>query len=162
MDTDVEVIKPLDKFLHHTAFSGFEDEHNIQTGIMASEKKGQWVKENLSHYNNRHFITEDGTMDLTTNVQTITNYMQSYGLKQDNTFQDFPKLITFYPKDYFCPKNPGTLQLEMTINTHTIHHFSGSWLPIKERIRNRLLSLLGKDIMGVVYCIIRFFRRLKL
>ena len=31
MDTDVEVIKPLDPFLKHKAFSGFEDEVSIPT-----------------------------------------------------------------------------------------------------------------------------------
>ena len=38
MDTDVEVVKPLDQFLHHQAFSGFESETDIPTGIMACKK----------------------------------------------------------------------------------------------------------------------------
>ena len=38
MDTDVEVLKPLDEFLRHPAFSGFEDEKNVPTGIMGAEK----------------------------------------------------------------------------------------------------------------------------
>ena len=50
MDTDVEVLKSLDPFLHHNAFSGFEDDKNIPTGIMASEKGGRWAKENLDYY----------------------------------------------------------------------------------------------------------------
>ena len=45
MDTDVEVIKPLDFFLNHDAFSGFESEKSIPTGIMASKKGNIWVKE---------------------------------------------------------------------------------------------------------------------
>ena len=105
MDTDVEVLKSLDPYLQHNAFSGFEDDIHIPTGIIASEKGGKWVKDNLAYYNNRHFIKEDGTMDLTTNVITLTNYMLSLGLKQDNSYQDFPNLITLYPKDYFCPKS---------------------------------------------------------
>ena len=44
MDTDLEVIKPLDEFLYHKAFSGFEDEVNIPTGIIASEKNNNWIK----------------------------------------------------------------------------------------------------------------------
>lgn len=150
MDTDVEVVKPLDKFLHHTAFSGFEDEHNIPTGIMASVKGGKWAKENLEYYNGRHFINCDGTLDLTTNVQIITKYMLPYGLKQNNTFQDFPQLITFYPKDYFCPKNPGTLELETTINTHTIHHFNGSWLPKRTKYGRMIKKIFGDKIYNIV------------
>ena len=125
MDTDVEVLKSLDPFLHHNAFSGFEDEKNIPTGIMASEKGGRWAKENLDYYNDKHFINEDGTMDVTTNVQTITNIMLPYGLKQNNSYQDFPGLITFYPKDYFCPKSYKDGKIYLTKNTVTIHHFAG-------------------------------------
>ncbi len=44
MDTDVEVVKPLDRFLVHSAFSGFENNNCIPTGIMAAEKGNQWVK----------------------------------------------------------------------------------------------------------------------
>ena len=134
MDTDVEVIKPLDPFLKHTAFSGFEDEENVQTGIMASEIGGLWAKENLDYYNGRHFIMEDGSIDKTTNVTIITNYMLKHGLIQNNTFQDFPDLITMYPKDFFCPLSWKGKHGLITKNTVTIHHFAGSWLPLKEQL----------------------------
>lgn len=158
MDTDVEVLKSLDPFLHHTAFSGFEDERNISTGIMASEKGGQWAKENLDYYNNRHFVKEDGSFDLTTNVTTITNYMLPYGLKQNNTYQDFPGLITFYPKDYFCPVEHVGHELKLTGNTVCIHHFAGSWLCGKHLLKRRVSALLGTRITKLI---IKFKRILK-
>lgn len=135
MDTDVEVIKPLDPFLKHTAFSGFENEVYVPTGIMASEKGGLWAKENLEYYNGRHFLKEDGCIDNTTNVIIITNYMLKHGLVQNNTFQDFPGLITMYPKDYFCPLSWEGKQGQLTDNTVTIHHFAGSWLSWDVRLR---------------------------
>ena len=128
MDTDVEVLRPIDCFLSHHAFSGFEDEHNVPTGIMASEKGGKWAKDNLEYYHGRHFLLSNGNFDLTTNVITITNYMLSFGLRQDNTYQDFADLITFYPKDYFCPKSYRDGKIYLTENSYTIHHFAGSWL----------------------------------
>lgn len=143
MDTDVEVLKSLDGFLIHTAFSGFENDTNIPTGIMASEKGGRWAKNNLGYYETRHFIKGDGSLDLTTNVEIITNYMLPLGLKQDNTYQDFPDLITFYPKDYFCPKSPVDEKLYLTKNSHTIHHFSGTWIPKYRRIGRSLVLKLG-------------------
>jgi len=129
MDTDVEVLKSLDDFLVNPAFSGFEDEKNVPTGIMAAEKNSLWAKENLEYYNGRHFIKEDGSFDLTTNVTAITNYMVEHGLQRNNTLQTFPGLITIYPKDYFCPINPRTRRAELTAHTATIHHFMGSWAP---------------------------------
>ena len=133
MDTDVEVLKPLDSFLLHTAFSGFESYENIQTAIMASEKGGLFCKDNLDYYDDKHFVKPDGSLDLTTNVVTMTNYMLPKGLKQDNTYQDFEGLITFYPKEYFCPINQVTKRLLITENTYTIHHFSGSWIEHRNR-----------------------------
>ena len=38
MDTDVEVLGSYDSFLHHHAFSGFETDGNVPTGMMAAEK----------------------------------------------------------------------------------------------------------------------------
>ncbi|MBR1678962.1 MAG: glycosyl transferase [Bacteroidales bacterium] len=127
MDTDVEVLKPLDPFLVHHAFSGFESPQDVPTGIMAAEKGSRWAKDNLAYYEGRHFL-QGKDMDLTTNVEIITDYMvREYGLRQDNSFQDFPGYVTFYPKEYFCPLNPVTLKLELTERTVTIHHFMGSW-----------------------------------
>ena len=143
MDTDVEVLKSLDPFLRHHAFSGFENDINIPTGIMASEKGGKWAKDNLDYYVDRHFVKEDGCLDLTTNVTTITNYMLPLGLRQDNTYQDFPNLITFYPKDYFCPKDSETKQLNLTDNTVTIHHFDGSWLSKSVKMKKKIAAFIG-------------------
>ena len=133
MDTDVEVLKSLDPFLHNTAFSGFENATLVPTGIMASEKGGRWAKENLSYYEGKHFVDKDGKLNMVTNVTIITDYMLKHGLVQNNTYQDFPGLITFYPNDYFCPKCYEDDKIYLTNNTVTIHHFGASWKTPKER-----------------------------
>lgn len=127
MDTDVELLKPLDPFLHHCAFSGFESEKRVPTGIMASEKGGRWAKENLEFYEGKHFMRADGSLDDTTNVTIITDYMVNHGLRLDNTYQDIKGLFTMYPKDYFCPKEFLTQEIDITENTVCIHHFNMSW-----------------------------------
>lgn len=147
MDTDVEVIKPLDPYLKHVAFSGYENEHDIPTGIMASEKGGKWVTDNLHYYDNKHFLKDDGSYDMTTNVVTLTNYMLPLGLKQNNTYQDFPGLITFYPKDYFCPKSYFDGKIYLTDNTVTIHHFAGSWRSEKGILKHKIMAIFGPKIM---------------
>jgi hypothetical protein len=158
MDTDVEVIKSYDPFLHHTAFSGFENNNYVPTGMMASEKGGKWVRELLDEYLDRKFIQEDGSLDTTTNTFTITKNMVSHGLIQNNTFQDFPGLATFYPSDYFCPKDHTDGIIKLTANTVCIHHFAGSWLPdnIKRRHKYKVLltKILGKKIAGLISKII--------
>ena len=158
MDTDVEVLKPLNQFLHHHAFSGFENDRLVPTGIMASEKGGKWAKENLEYYNGRHFIKEDGKFDTTTNVIIITNYMRPFGLQQNNTYQDFPGLITFYPKDYFCPKSFETGKVYLTQNSATIHHFDGSWIPKSQKRKMAIYRFLGKKTTKFIKNIKSFFK----
>ena len=128
MDTDVEVVKNLDFFLDQPAFTGFEDEVRIPTGIMASEQYGEWAKWQLRYYQDRHFILSD-TIDITTNVKIIGNLMEKEGFILKNSLQNFKDIITIYPKDYFCPKDYETGQIHLTSNTHCIHHFAGSWIP---------------------------------
>lgn len=133
MDTDVEVIKSLDPFLNHRAFSGFEDEVNIQTGIMACEKGFPLFMELLEDYHKRHFVLQDGKLDLTTNVVTITNLCKKYGFVANNTKQDVCG-FTLYPHDVFCPKSHETGNISLTSRTVTIHYFSGSWANKEARI----------------------------
>lgn len=127
MDTDVELLHTLDPYLHHHAFSGFETEVQVPTGIMASEKGGKWAKENLDYYIGKSFLLPDGTPDTTTNVQIITSIMIKHGLRLDNSYQDIEDYFTMYPSDYFCPKHPGTHILTLTANSVCIHHFNMSW-----------------------------------
>lgn len=132
MDTDVEVLKPLDRFLEHKAFSGFENNNSVPTGLMASEKGGAWVKLLLDEYDDISFLKGDGSYDLTTNVVRITNQtVRHYGLVQESSYQDLGD-VTMYPYDYFCPKDWETGNIYITENSHTIHHFAGSWHGEKE------------------------------
>lgn len=127
MDTDVEVIKNLDCFLHHNAFSGFEDSIHIPTGIIGSMKNGVWVSQMQEYYNDRHFLMPDGSLDTTTNVKVMTNILTGQGFVPNDTLQDIQGNVTFYPHDFFCPKDYRTDKIKLTKNSHTIHHFAKSW-----------------------------------
>lgn len=139
MDTDVEVIKNLDAFLSNKAFSGFESSKDIPTGIMACEKHFPLFKAFLNYYNGKNFILPNGEYDTTTNVSIITNICLTHGFIKNNMFQTFEG-FTLYPSDYFCPKEPCTGILKITDNTHTIHHFSGSWFSDEEHKRDKKLK----------------------
>ena len=137
MDTDVEVLKPLDELLQYEAFSGFESQTKISTGIMASVIGQKLFMEFLNEYNEIHFIKADGSYDLTTNVIRITNTCLKYGFVPNNQRQTV-KGFTLFPKDYFCPKDYKTGITEITDNTYANHHFEGSWLSEEQRLVNQL------------------------
>jgi mannosyltransferase OCH1-like enzyme len=134
MDTDVEVVKPLDVFLKEKAFSGFEYQDNVSTSLMACEKNFKLFGTFLKCYDERHFLNADGTYDDTTNVKEFTDLLLKYGLVQNGKKQTIEGL-TLYPKDYFSPKSWKTREVEYTNNTYAIHHFAGTWLTPWQRYK---------------------------
>lgn len=148
MDTDVQVLNSLDMFLVHPAFSGFENNNYVPTGIMGAEKGSVWAGKLLSSYNNRLFIKQDGCLDLTTNTKIITDAMVKEGLILNNQYQNISNSVVFYPHDYFCPKDHGTGVITITINSVCIHHFAMSWLNPRKKLPSNIKKVLMK-IFGV-------------
>jgi mannosyltransferase OCH1-like enzyme len=138
MDTDVEVLKPLDRFLTHEAFSGFEDETFLQSGTMGVVKQHEWIKELLEHYNQRRFIRDDGTLDTTTNTSVISEICKKHGLKLDGSYQVLSNRVTFYPRTFFSPFDYINGGNYLTEDSYTIHHYSQSWLPLHVRLRGKV------------------------
>lgn len=132
MDTDVELLKPIDRFLVHRSFSGFEDDTHIPTGIMASEKQLPLFTKLLSYYDDAQFYNKDGSLNLTTNVQVITSILTKHGFIPNGEFQEVLD-FALYPKDYFCPVDYETNKLLKTRNTVCIHWYAGSWVPDEEK-----------------------------
>lgn len=137
MDTDVEVIKSLDDLLKYESFAGFETETQIQTGLLACCKKNELFYEFLNDYNDMHFLRNDGSMDLTTNVTRITNICNKYGLILNNSIQCVKGMVIL-PKEYLCPKDHETKKINITKNTYVVHHFDGSWHSDEELFANKL------------------------
>ena len=146
MDTDVEVLRPLDDLLRFHAVSGFETDIYIPTGLMACEKGHSAFAEFLKEYDGIHFVKKYGKYDMTTNVIRITNACLKYGLRRDNTEQTLSNGFHILPNDYLCPKSYITGKITLTENTYTIHHFAGSWLTVTEEslYRSRISQIMRK------------------
>lgn len=127
MDTDVEILKPLDDLLHLSAFTGYEGSKTQPpvTGLMASEPHGEWVREQLDAYQDVHFIKDDGSFDMTTNTVRISRIMRANGFVQDGKYAVYKDMHVF-PTEYFCPRQT-TGEFFMTENTYCDHHFMGTW-----------------------------------
>lgn len=151
MDTDVEVLKPLDDLLYLEAISGFEALDRIPTGLMACQRGQTLFNELLLDYDKAHFIKENGTYDTTTNVTRITTTCLKYGLQLNNTLQTINGL-TLFPSEYFCPKDSNSGKITLTENTYTIHHFDGSWLSEEtkyaKKINQKFEKLMPESSVG--------------
>lgn len=125
MDTDVEVRKPLDRFLIHQAFSGFESETSVPTGIIAAEKGQEAIRMWLSYYDNREYLV-DGKPNMNPNVTFMTEMFLEKGLILNNEYQEICGMA-LYPRTYFCPLSVVSIETCITENTYTIHHFTSTW-----------------------------------
>lgn len=144
MDTDVEVLRPIDRFLTLAAFSGYQDKDQCLTGIMGSEKGGAWVKDLMDDYVGRSFYRENGEINETTNVEYTTYLMRTKkGMKIDGVEESLDGYVTFFPVDYFCPKLCTEGIVNLTENSYTIHHFAGSWLGRKRLFNRKICRIFG-------------------
>lgn len=147
LDTDVEVFKSFDALLTWNAFAGFEGSKHLPVGtcVLASRAVGEWVKEQLDAYTERHFIKVDGTFDLTTNVQYMTTIMLSNGFIANGMEQDYKDLHVF-PVEYFSPRHT-TGEYVRTENTYCDHLGVGSWAKKGGGWKAFLGKLLGQKMM---------------
>lgn len=157
LDTDMEVLKPIDELLKHSAFSGFESKDHIPTGIMGAQKNHPWITELISYYNERSFYKADGSFDMTPNVVNITQKtVNKFGLVINNSYQELDNNLVIYPKEYFCPSDYGDSLKEkkkkITDKSYTIHHYNGSWLTPWGKFKVKLKrTYLGRIIKKVLF-----------
>ena len=126
MDTDVELIRPLDDLLSLEAFACFEDKNSIATCLMACQAGQPLFQEIRKLYDSLHFIKPDGSNDQTTNVKRITSCCMQYGLKPNGERQTV-KGLTVFPSDYFSPFDFKTGKMHQSSNTYGIHWFDATW-----------------------------------
>ena len=160
LDTDVEVLRPFDPLLGDTAFIGLEESLALLPGtcVMGCEAHCQWVKDMLATYEDAKFLREDGSLDMTTNVQRMGIKMIEGGLQHKREVQYLPQWgLRVYTHDYFSPIT-STRVMRKTKNTYCIHRFAGSWVDGKQSgIRNwwivremiNLLVQIKRKISGI-------------
>lgn len=161
LDTDVELLCPLDKFLRHGVFTGFENKVWIPTAVLGAEQNHPYIKLLLDYYADRSFIKKNNKPDLTTNVSSIGAITRHhYNIKFNDTYQELDGDVAFYPHDTFCPKNYVSEKIEATENTCAIHHFNGSWLTSSIKRSDKFVrgvrKLLGEKLFEK--CTVKYFR----
>lgn len=154
MDTDVELLRPLDDFLDKPAFIGFESKYTLCTAVIGCEKGNRWMNAIVDKYEapDKHFIDETGEIDYTPNVELIsevTNDIYKTSIKNGcSQFND----LHLYSSDYFSPIKYSSKKLKKTENTYAIHWYLGSWKPelsffkkCKNWVKGFIIKIVGKN-----------------
>ena len=138
LDSDVRAFGKLDELLDNDFFSGLEmrdKEHTqvyLEAAIMGATPGHPFVKECLELYQNRSFIKEDGTLDLTPIPTILSEVLEhKYAWKREDKTQHLADGITIYATDTIANTN-----CKRTRSVKLYHFNSRSWQPqnLKEKI----------------------------
>lgn len=168
-DTDVEVIKSFDDILQKGAFMG--QEKNIPTEIYTNvapglglgvEKNHPFYKQMLDFYLKQEFRCDNNGDPFVTVVPITTGQLKEKGYQPmlTDVIQDIDGIMV-YPVDFFCPMNYFTGETLITNNTHSIHHYSASWMSRRLKLKMYLKKKIGHKNILVIKNIMRIFHIMK-
>ena len=145
-DTDMEVIKKIDKLMINQTFLGVEDSGKIAVGVWYENKPKSYLSTKLLKY----YRSLDGFDAESAYAYSIPKIITD--LIDDNTFvmgkKEIQKLkhgIVIYPRDYFYPLSYDRQDNIFTDNTCMIHYYDASWVPKYQQRENRIFRIFGKE-----------------
>ncbi len=144
LDTDEELIKPLDRFAGHKAIFGMEPGNRMQAGLLGCEPGSPVMRAMLDHYEGIHYLQPDGTQDNTvigTHIAGVLQQLYPSFRYDSHITQELESGVVVYPDEYFCP---DLLGLKIGENNYAVHRPMGSWLSTGGRLRKNLYILVTR------------------
>lgn len=175
LDSDVNVFRKFDVFLHHAGFSSIEyipkhiplrNEKNeymgyaILSAVIGAEKGNGWIKKCLDHYQQeKEFkVLEGGKVDVEVIPDVLARYAHLYYGFQYDLPLDQPQYlkenIVIYP-----PKIFTATYGETNMYTYAIHVGDGSWEDDKSKLQ-RQAEIRIKKWYKIICSNYRFFNML--
>ena len=132
LDTDVELLHPLDSLLAYKAYFGMEGVA-INTGVgFGAERGNPLVGAMLRAYQDAPFLKADGQYDTEPCPVKNTRAARDFGYVENGSLQEIQGML-FLPPEYLCPLDYRTMNAGVTPNTISIHHYSMSWMSAGEK-----------------------------
>lgn len=131
LDTDVLVLDDLKELLNNKAFVGYEHPEYPFTAVFGAEPHHPFIKKLLDYYDKIDAYKFDYENNNTISVSNIL--INEYGCKKGNIEQLLKDGIKVYKDNVLC--NPS-------INSKTIHIFTGTWLDGKKGFKKKLATFL--------------------
>lgn len=147
LDTDVELVAPLDSLLSWEGFLGFEYGNSIATSTMGFRPRHPLMQQYLDQYNQRSFVLPDGSLDMTTNVSILTKLVIKEGLRIDGTKQIIRGDVVCLPMQVLSPLDYVNFYDYRDTSTIAVHHYQHTWGGPISRFRKKFMRLIGR-IMG--------------
>jgi hypothetical protein len=121
MDGDVKVLKPLDRFLCHHAFTGHETDDLMVTAVLGAEAGHPWIWRLLWHYERADFVEIP-------NTRIITDLSKGLDCEKKDGYTFLRDGVVIYPTEFFCSYDHVNLKPMPVENSYALHLFCGTWL----------------------------------
>lgn len=151
-DIDVELLKPIDEFLSHDCFMGFETSNLLNPGLILGSIKGNKDLENILNTYQALKFDVNNLVNLTV-CEVFTKYYEQQGLTRDNKTQQIGNTL-FYASEFFSPIDVVTNKKKITNNTHSVHWYNASWYTPKQKMMNKIkkfANIITFGLAGKVY-----------
>ncbi len=150
LDTDVELLRSLDPICAEGAWMGREqgppetpDVCPVAIGLGFAMPAGHPMLARLvEQYASLTFPDPQDKASVITVVKVVTDVLTQHGLTLSNELQQIGD-IRIYPWQYFSPRNYFTGRTTITDETYSIHHYDASWMSPSQKLKDRLVALLG-------------------
>lgn len=127
LDTDVELLKPLDDLLYQEAFCGIDESKCVSLGLgFGARKNNGMIGELRELYDNIKF-------DVNKMVAAPAMQKQYFANKGYKTNGDYQIIgdMTIYPEKVLSGKSNITGIIRSTEHTYAVHHYDASWVDEK-------------------------------
>lgn len=117
LDTDMELIRPINNLLHFGCFIGREDERFINAAIVGAESGNAYIRD----------VFDEIVNSMRTDFVPIPKILTS--VYEKGVYGN----VKVFPVEYFYPYNPFKNEVkefffsDVTENTYAIHHWKYSW-----------------------------------
>lgn len=150
LDTDVEVLKDFSPLLVLSYVFCLENSHGdlIEAATFGASAGNQFIQKCMNQYHGRHFIQDDGSYDYGFMIPKVLkqNIEKYVIIEKLEDFNHGSSIIQLFPAYFFSPKNCDTDKYDkLTSSTFSIHHFRGSWFPMKMRINRYIWKHLSNN-----------------
>ena len=89
-------------------------------------------------------------------VNIVTDLLREEGIENVSEGIDRAAGINIYYPEYFSPLDYRTGILTITANTRAIHHYDASWKSPVQKLKEKIIRILGADMTTILVKIKNF------
>ena len=166
LDSDVEVLRSFNDLLTLPYFIGYESKQYFEAAVIGAEKGNPFIGDVLAYYKDRHFVKENGSLDIQIMPEVMMNVTNSKWkrvlINEISDFINDPTIINVFPYDWFSPIDSTWKRyvLRVSKNTYCIHHFASAWVDWRVKLLVKIfgynsplryrMQRLGKSFLNLI------------